>query len=264
MTDAADDTDMTDTATDSEADASTGEGAAERDDAEPDLPPHRAVPRSGRLDSEERQGTPYTESQVIMPTVKVVAPFAFTYGLFITFHGSGSPGGGFQGGAIMAAVVFMIAFAFGIESTRDWLANTVVVALAVGGALAFAGIGLVPVALGGAFLQYDLLPIPVLDPVKYGMEAVEVVGIAPIVSGVLMGLFFLLARGFNSDGDGFGNGSLDEDGSIDEQQRDEESIDVPDATDDAAVADGGHADDAGRAGDGAVDTETASSGGDRR
>ncbi|MUW15462.1 cation:proton antiporter, partial [Halorubrum sp. CBA1125] len=87
--------------------------------------------RFDRLDADRRQGTPYTESQVIMPTVKLVAPFAFTYGLFVTFHGSGSPGGGFQGGAIAAAVVFMIAFAFGIEATRDWLANSVVVALAV-------------------------------------------------------------------------------------------------------------------------------------
>jgi multicomponent Na+:H+ antiporter subunit B len=216
MSDHLDDTDMTDTPIDTTAEDESDAAADAGVDVDADLPPHRAAARSGRLDSEERQGTPYTESQVIMPTVKVVAPFAFTFGLFITFHGSGSPGGGFQGGAIMAAVVFMIAFAFGIESTRDWLANTVVVALAVGGALAFAGLGLVPVALGGAFLQYDLLPIPILDPVKYGMEGVEVIGIAPIVAGVLMGLFFLLARGFNSDGGGFGNGSLDEDGSIDE------------------------------------------------
>ncbi|MFC5134911.1 MULTISPECIES: MnhB domain-containing protein [Haloferacaceae] len=176
--------------------------------------------RTGRLDSETRQGTPYTESQVIMSTVKVVSPFAFTYGLFVTFHGGGSPGGGFQGGAIMAAVVFMIAFAFGIEATRQWLANTVVVALAVGGTLAFAAIGLIPVALGGAFLQYDLLPLPILDPVKYGMEAVEIVGIAAIVSGVLMGLFFVLARGFNGDDSGasvgeggpFADGEPPEDG----------------------------------------------------
>ena len=239
MSGAVDDTDMTDTRADDPSDASADEQA----DSDADLPPHRAAPRSGRLDSEERQGTPYTESQVIMPTVKVVAPFAFTFGLFITFHGSGSPGGGFQGGAIMAAVVFMIAFAFGIESTRDWLANTVVVALAVGGALAFAGIGLVPVALGGAFLQYDLLPIPILDPVKYGMEGVEVVGIAPIVAGVLMGLFFLLARGFDSGGSAFGSDSVEEDGSLDESDA---------AGDDAAVADGG------RAADGATGT-----GGDR-
>jgi multicomponent Na+:H+ antiporter subunit B len=156
--------------------------------------------RTDRLGTTPQQGTPYTESQVIMSTVKFVSPFALTYGLFVTFHGGGSPGGGFQGGAIAAAVVFMIAFAFGIDATRRWLANTVVVGLAVGGALVFAAIGLVPVALGGAFLQYDLLPVPVLDPVKYGMEAVEILGIATIVSGVLTGLFFVLARGFNGDG----------------------------------------------------------------
>jgi len=184
-------------------------------------------PRTGgRLDSDRRQGTPYTESQVIMPTVKIVAPFAFTYGLFVTFHGGSSPGGGFQGGAIVAAVVFMIAFAFGIEATRQWLANTVVVGLAVGGALVFAGIGLIPVALGGAFLQYELLPIP--DPVKYGMEGVEILGIGTIVAGVLIGLFFVLANGFG-DADGFadaeafadeaggpGTGDDPDDGSTDE------------------------------------------------
>ncbi|WP_256403335.1 MnhB domain-containing protein [Halorubrum salinum] len=208
-----------------------------RDDANPrdggDLPPHRAVDRSGRLDSTERQGTPYTESQVIMPTVKVVAPFAFTYGLFVTFHGGGSPGGGFQGGAIMAAVVFMIAFAFGIESTRTWLANTVVVALAVGGALAFAGIGLVPVALGGAFLQYDLLPIPI----KYGLEAVEIIGIAPLVAGVLMGLFFLLANGFALGGDGFEPDDPDESDAPDGGSGDGDA--GGDSASPAAVADGG-------------------------
>lgn len=219
-------------------DAARADGDAAGDDVEPDAgespadaddaPSRRPVSGSDR---EQRQATPYTESQVIMPTVKIVAPFAFTYGLFITFHGAGSPGGGFQGGAIMAAVVFMIAFAFGIEATREWLANTVVVGLAVGGALAFAGIGLIPVARGGAFLQYDLLPIPV----KYGLESVEIFGIAAIVSGVLMGLFFLLASGFDSDGSGFGDtGSVDDDAN-------DEDVDEPDApeTDRVAAADGG-------------------------
>jgi multicomponent Na+:H+ antiporter subunit B len=212
-----------------EPDAS-GSGADESG-ADGDVPSHREAGRSSRLDSERRQGTPYTESQVIMPTVKIVAPFALTYGLFITFHGAGSPGGGFQGGAIVAAVVFMIAFAFGIEATRDWVANTVIVGLAVGGALAFAGIGLIPVARGGAFLQYDLLPIPV----KFGLESVEIFGIAAIVSGVLMGLFFLLANGFNSDGSGFGDGSADDESADDEGAAER---DAPDA-DPTAAADGG-------------------------
>ncbi|MDZ5810140.1 MnhB domain-containing protein [Halorubrum sp. AD140] len=219
------------------ADADDADPAArDGDDGDDALPPHRAVDRTGRLDSERRQGVPYTESQVIMPTVKVVAPFAFTYGLFITFHGSGSPGGGFQGGAIVAAVVFMIAFAFGIEATREWLANTVVVALAVGGALSFAGLGLVPVARGGAFLQYDLLPIPV----KYGLESVEIFGIATIVSGVLMGLFFLLANGFDSDGSGFGDGGPatgDEDDDVNEEDGADDSSTA--GRDRAPATDGG-------------------------
>jgi multicomponent Na+:H+ antiporter subunit B len=199
-----------------------------------DRPPRE----DGRLDSERRQGTPYTESQVIMPTVKIVAPFAFTYGLFVTFHGAGSPGGGFQGGAIVAAVVFMIAFAFGIEATRQWLANTVVVALAVGGALVFAGIGLVPIAFGGAFLQYELLPIP--DPVKYGMEGVEILGIGTIVAGVLIGLFFVLAKGF-SDAGGF----------ADADAFDDEVAEGPDAGDgDGSTADGA---DGGALDDGSAD-----------
>jgi multicomponent Na+:H+ antiporter subunit B len=210
-----------------------------------DRPPRH----DGRLHSDRRQGTPYTESQVIMPTVKIVTPFAFTYGLFVTFHGAGSPGGGFQGGAIVAAVVFMIAFAFGIESTRQWLANTVVVGLAVGGTLVFAGIGLASVALGGAFLQYELLPIP--DPVKYGMEGVEILGIGTIVAGVLMGLFFVLANGF-SDDEGFGDSDAFDDEVADRSGRRDAA---------RPASDGAEADAA--AGDGAGDP-TAADGGDRR
>ncbi|MFQ3475298.1 cation:proton antiporter [Halonotius sp. F2-221B] len=150
-----------------------------------------------------RQRPLYTESQVIMTTVKAVIPFVLTYGLFITFHGTSSPGGGFQGGALIASVVLMIAFAFGIESTREWLSNTLVVGLATVGVAIFAGIALVPMALGENFLDYtayypvlgDTLGLKEYEFVKYGMEAVEIGGIAFIVSGVLMGLFFALAAG---------------------------------------------------------------------
>jgi len=139
----------------------------------------------------------YVESQIIMSTVRVVAPFALTYGLFLTFHGGDSPGGGFQGGAIIGATVLMIAFAFGIEPTRDWLRNRTVVALATGGVAAFALIGLLPVVFGGlSFLEYDYyIDIGLVKSPKWGLEAIEIVGVAPIVSGVVVGLFFVIAAG---------------------------------------------------------------------
>lgn len=137
----------------------------------------------------------YTESPIILTAVRVVAPFVLTYGLFITFHGTSSPGGGFQGGVIIGAVVFLLAFAFGIDPTRAWVGHRTMVALAAGGVLIFAGIGLAGLAMGGAFLEYERFPIP--DPSKWGMEAVEIGGIAAIVAGVVMALFFVTAAGYD-------------------------------------------------------------------
>ncbi|MFC7210768.1 MnhB domain-containing protein [Natronoarchaeum sp. GCM10025321] len=143
----------------------------------------------------------YVESEIIMTTVRVVAPFAFTYGLFLTFHGGGSPGGGFQGGAIIGSTILMIAFGFGIEPTRDWIENRSVTLLASGGVLAFATLGLLPIVLGGRFLQHDLFKTELGIPhgTKYALEAVEIVGVAPIVAGVVVGLFFAIAAGMLGD-----------------------------------------------------------------
>jgi len=137
----------------------------------------------------------YVESTIIMTTVRVVAPFVLTFALFIMFHGADSPGGGFQGGVIAGSVVMMLAFAFGIESTRRWLDIRVVAALASGGVLVFAAIGLGAIALGGQFLQYTEYQPYYADASKYGIELVEL-GIGGIVASVAIGLFFLLAAGF--------------------------------------------------------------------
>ncbi|MCL7417077.1 MAG: cation:proton antiporter [Halalkalicoccus sp.] len=111
--------------------------------------------------------------------------------------GADAPGGGFQGGAVIGVVVLMLAFAFGIEPTREWLDNRVVTGLIAGGVLAFGAIGLASMLLGGAFLQYDLLPIH--HPTRYGIEGIEILGIAAIVSGTVIGLFFVTAAGFTAE-----------------------------------------------------------------
>ncbi|PSP58338.1 cation:proton antiporter [Halobacteriales archaeon QH_8_67_36] len=146
------------------------------------------------MSADERPGL-YVESTIIMTTVRVVAPFVLTFALFIMFHGADSPGGGFQGGVIAGSVVMMLAFAFGIDSTRQWLDVRVVAALASGGVLVFVGIGLGTMALGGQFLQYNEYLPYYSKASKYGIELVEL-GIGGIVASVAIGLFFLLAAGF--------------------------------------------------------------------
>ncbi|GAB3035823.1 MnhB domain-containing protein [Natronobiforma cellulositropha] len=152
-------------------------------------------------DTSESFDDTYTESQVILTAVKIIAPFTLTYGLFLTFHGADTPGGSFQGGAIIGVTVLMLAFAFGIEPTRQWLSNTALVALVAGGVLIFLSVGLATILLGGAFLEYELFESVLGIPggTKWGMEAIEIGGIALIVAGVVITLFFATASGFTPE-----------------------------------------------------------------
>ena len=139
-----------------------------------------------------RASGPYVESPIIMATVRIVAPFVFTLGAFVMFHGADSAGGGFQGGVIVGTVILMVAIAFGVEPTRDWLSASLLTTLVVFGVALFMGIGLTALAFGGAFLEYAAIPVD--HSSKYGIELVEV-GIGVIVSGTVVGLFFALASG---------------------------------------------------------------------
>jgi multicomponent Na+:H+ antiporter subunit B len=140
----------------------------------------------------------YVESPIIMATVRVVAPFVFTFGLYIMFHGADSAGGGFQGGVIVSTVILMLGIAFGIEPVREWLDPAAVVAVVGVGVGAFLLVGMGTVALGGAFLDYPVLPITKAS--KYGIEFVEL-AIGVIVSGIVVGLFFAIAAGVTRDDD---------------------------------------------------------------
>jgi len=142
---------------------------------------------------------PYVESTIIMTTVRVVAPFVLTLGLFIMFHGAESAGGGFQGGVVAATVILMLAFAFGIEPVRGWLDPTSVLGVIAAGVLTFVAIGLGSVALGESFLEYHAYEehLGVHHASGYGIELVEL-GIGGIVTGVIVGLFFVIAAGFDT------------------------------------------------------------------
>lgn len=140
-------------------------------------------------------GGTYIESTIIMTTVRVVAPFVMTFGLFVTLHGADSPGGGFQGGVVLASVLVMIAFAYGTAPTRDWIKPAAIGGLIGGGVLLFAVIGLGTLALGGNFLEYVLYGGKTAS--KYGIELVEL-GIGATVVGVVTSIFFVLSRGFEA------------------------------------------------------------------
>ena len=146
-------------------------------------------------ESTERR-PPYVESPLIMTTVRVIMPFVFTLGLFVMFHGADSSGGGFQGGVIVGTVVLMLGIAFGIEETRDWIGPKLPIVMVCLGVLAFLLIGMGSVLLGGGFLQYSTYGF--YHATKYGIEFVEL-AIGLIVSGIVTGLFFVIASGIRDN-----------------------------------------------------------------
>ncbi|WP_134672061.1 MnhB domain-containing protein [Halorussus marinus] len=151
-----------------------------------------AHPTEADAEAEPTERGAYVESPIIMATVRVVAPFVFTFGLFIMFHGADSSGGGFQGGVIVGTVILMLGIAFGIEPTREWVDPSTLVAIVGVGTLGFVSIGVATVALGGAFLDYPAFGIHHAS--KYGIELVELL-IGVIVAGIITGLFFAIAGG---------------------------------------------------------------------
>ncbi|WP_435361575.1 DUF4040 domain-containing protein [Haloarchaeobius sp. DFWS5] len=130
------------------------------------------------------------DSIVVTVTVRLLAPFVLTFALFTLFHGTSSVGGGFQGGVVAAATVVTLAFAFGVEATAAWLSPARLLALAAAGPVVFCVVALAGIAAGGAFLQFDVLPIAKAS--VYATEAIEL-GIGATVGGVVVLLFVALA-----------------------------------------------------------------------
>jgi multicomponent Na+:H+ antiporter subunit B len=145
-----------------------------------------------RTDGGERSRTPFTDSPVVTTTVRLLAPFVLTFGLFTMFHGTTSVGGGFQGGVVAAAMVITVAFALGLAPTVTWIDARVLGALVASGVVVFGVVALAGVASGGAFLQLDVLPIP--NATVYATEAIEV-GIGATVGAVIVVLFVRIGQG---------------------------------------------------------------------
>ena len=96
--------------------------------------------------------------QVILRVVtKLLIPFILLFGFYVIMHGEISPGGGFQGGVILASAFILYALVFGVRQSRRVLWRRVSDALASIGVLIYAGVGVATMLLGGLFLDYNLL-----------------------------------------------------------------------------------------------------------
>lgn len=136
---------------------------------------------------------PY-DSVIVRTIAKLLVPFIQVFGLYVVFHGAKSPGGGFQGGAVLAASMILLRLTAGPEIRQYYLPGRSPLRVGAVGVLVYAVVGLVPMMYGAAFLDYGAIPVPLIGSARHalGIELVEV-GVALAVSCIMLSIFDDLA-----------------------------------------------------------------------
>ena len=114
---------------------------------------------------------------------RVGGTFTLIFGGYIALHATATPGGGFQGGVVVATGLLMLYLGEGYERWRKLVRSPVLDACEGGGALLMVAGGLLPVALGRPFLE-NVLPFGTIkDMLSGGLMLVENAGVALAVAG---------------------------------------------------------------------------------
>ncbi len=85
-------------------------------------------------------------SKIVRTQANILYPLILIFGFYIVAHGHLTPGGGFQGGAVIATGVALVAISFGYGKIKKWIKKTNLTAAEAVGLLsfiiaAFTGIG---------------------------------------------------------------------------------------------------------------------------
>ncbi len=134
-----------------------------------------------------------SEKVVLRVVSKRFIPFVLLFALYVQFHGDFGPGGGFQAGVIFAAGLILYGMVFGLDELKRVVPPRFVELGAALGALIFAGVGIVSLALGGNYLDYDFLDTH--DPVHgqhLGILLVEL-GVGITVASVMAIIYYSFA-----------------------------------------------------------------------
>ncbi|WP_249548975.1 Na(+)/H(+) antiporter subunit B [Anaplasma phagocytophilum] len=123
--------------------------------------------------------------------LRYVTSFMFSvilmYGFYVQVHGDFSPGGGFQGGVIVASAIIMYAMVFGDARIREVLPNLVTVGTI--GLFIYIMTGVVSIFFGGNFLSYVFSLFDSVTEQKLGVFIVEL-GVGITVCASIASVYF--------------------------------------------------------------------------
>jgi multicomponent Na+:H+ antiporter subunit B len=130
-------------------------------------------------------------SPVVAFVIHLLAPFIAAFAVLVVLRGEFSPGGGFQGGVILGALLVLLSVVTGRGHERPLLAPRVAPWLQAAAPLAFTLAALLGLATAGAVLGAPADPAWARGAVMLGLELGIGIGTASIVLGL-----FLQMRGW--------------------------------------------------------------------
>ncbi|HER45215.1 MAG TPA: cation:proton antiporter [Thermoplasmatales archaeon] len=99
-------------------------------------------------------------STIVRTTTRVMLPFIIVFGIYVIAYGHISPGGGFQGGMILAGAAILLILSYGFDKPARFMSH--LQSLESGGVLLFIFIGSITLLLWLPYLA-DLGIIPILN-----------------------------------------------------------------------------------------------------
>lgn len=134
------------------------------------------------------------DDQLVLRVItRLTIPFIIMFGCYVQLHGEYSPGGGFQAGVIVASAYVVFCLIYGFDKTKQVLSAQWLRTLATLGVLTYAGVGVVTMLMGGAFLDYNVLMADAVSGQKIGILLIEL-GVGLTVFSAMLLIFYLFVE----------------------------------------------------------------------
>lgn len=134
-------------------------------------------------------------------TLIMIAP-KLTFGAYIVTHGQLTPGGGFQGGVILATAALILYCAEGFSVFRDVLSHTAIEVVEASGAGAFVLLGVLALLMGKPFLT-NVLPLGKAHELTSGgtMALISIATGLEVAAGFILLLYAFLQENLTIRGE---------------------------------------------------------------
>ncbi len=138
-----------------------------------------------------------TKSIVVDSIARVLIPCIFTFGFYVLFFGHESPGGGFQGGAIIASGIILSRMTLPLKDSFSIMSDKKAFSVATIGVFIYLSVGVITFFQTGNYFDYSMLTAILEKPLNHywGIMAVEI-GVTLCVVGTMVLIFDVLAEDY--------------------------------------------------------------------